>query len=387
MKVAYIGKIQLSDVDLSYLHEAQQLVDMTYIMEVTPRFMRGPAFNIPAIYPKTGVFKAVDVYPEFRKYSEFIDIDKFYVVNTCGKLWYLKAFWTNFLLLLFLIRNKFDVLHLAWAPNLYEFIIYYLRHKMMLTVHDPFPHTGLDTFIVRLRRKVAFFLIPRLIILNKAQKQEFINYYLLPPEQVINSLLSSYTYLRTVRQNVSYLPKSNRYVLFVGKIHPYKGLEYLLPAMEKVHKECPDSCLIVAGSGTFSFDIEKYKSLSYIEIRNRFIPDEELVTLICHSEFIVCPYTDATQSGVIMSAYAFCKPVIATNVGGLPEMVKHNQYGLIVQEKNVDTLADAIVSLWRQPQLVDAFSHQIESNYEVGNLSWRKIAEDLLKEYRAMQKS
>ena len=101
MKIAYIGKTQLSDADLSYLNSAQKLSDITYIMEVTPRFMKGPACNISKIYPHSGVFKATEAYPEFEKYSRIIDVDKFYVVNTCGKFWQLKAFWTNFLLLLF----------------------------------------------------------------------------------------------------------------------------------------------------------------------------------------------------------------------------------------------------------------------------------------------
>ena len=117
---------------------------------------------------------------------------------------------------------------------------------------------------------------------------------------------------------------------------PYKGLDYLLPAMQHVHQQCPDCKLIVAGGGTFHFDITPYHTLSYIDVRNRFIPDSELVALIQHAAFMVCPYTDATQSGVIMSAYAFEKPVIATNVGGLPEMVSHQHYGLIIKERDID---------------------------------------------------
>ncbi len=379
MKIAYLGKIQLSDVDLSYLHEAQQLSDVTLIMEVTPRFMRGPAFNIATMYPKSGVFKAVEAYPEFQKYADFIDIDKFYVVNTPGRLWQLKSFWTQFLLLLFLIRGRFDVLHLAWPPNVYEFILYVLRRKMMLTVHDPFPHTGNDSFIVRLRRKFAFQLIPRLVILNKAQRQDFLNCYHLPPERVINSRLSCYTYLRTVPKDLAQVPEKGTYILFAGKISPYKGLDFLLPAMAKVHACCPDCRLIVAGGGKYHFDIAKYQSLDYIDIRNRFIPDEELVALIDHSAFLVCPYTDATQSGVIMSAYAFNKPVIATNVGGLPEMVEHHRYGLIVKEKDEQALADSIIQMWTQPALVERFSGQIAKDYSKGEKSWKAIAEEMCK--------
>ena len=380
MKIAYLGKIQLSDVDLSYLHEAQQLSDITYILEVCPRFLKGPAFNIGKIYPKSGVFKATDAYPEFQKYASFIDINKFYVVNTCGRLWQLKSFWTHFLLVLFLISKKFDIIHLVWPPNIYEFIIYVLRNKMVLTVHDPFPHSGLDTFIVRLRRKVAFGIIPLFIILNKTQRKDFLNFYHLDESKVINSRLSCYTYLRTINtsRNVNI---NGRYILFAGKISPYKGLDYLLPAMKIINKACPDCRLIIAGGGNYHFDINHYQALDYLDIRNRFIPDYELVTLIKHCAFMVCPYTDATQSGVIMSAFAFYKPIIATNVGGLPEMVRHQRYGMIIKEKDIDALAKSITLLWEHQNMVNDYSKNIKQDYDTGELSWKRIAEEICQVY------
>lgn len=380
MKVAYLGKIQLSDVDLSYLHEAERLSDITYILEVTPRYLMGPAFNIEKIYHKSGLFKATEAYPEFSRLAGFVNLDNFYVLNTCGRLWQLKAFWTNFLLLLFLVRQKFGAIHWAWPPNVYEFPIYFLRKRMLLTVHDPFPHTAHDSFIVRLRRKMAFWLIPRLIILNKAQREDFIIFYHIDPRRIIDSQLSCYTYLQCVKPDTAAAPTS-RYLLFAGRISPYKGLDYLLPAMEKIHAELPDCKLIVAGGGKYHFDIAKYQAADYIDIRNRYIPDEELVALISNCAFMVCPYTDATQSGVIMSAYAFNKPVIASNVGGLPEMVKHNHYGLVIKEKDVDALADSIATLWKDPTLLENFSRQIENDYTHGELSWTEIAQKLCHAY------
>lgn len=378
MKIAYLGKIQLSDVDLSYLHEAQQMADITYIMEVNPRFLTGPAFNIKKIYPKSGLFKATDIYPEFEKLQGFINLDKAYVLNTSGRLWVLKSFWTNFLLLIFLIRQHFNIVHLAWPPNVYEFILYFLRKRMILTVHDPIPHSGLNTRIVRLRRWLAFRLIPNFILLNKAQRQEFLDIYHLADHQVIESQMSCYTYLRTVMPDRSDTPPKGSYILFAGKISPYKGLDYLLPAMEQVHKVCPECRLVVAGGGSFHFDISRYQSLDYIDICNRFIPDDELVSLIQDCAFMVCPYTDATQSGVVMSAFAFNKPVIVTNVGGLPEMVIHQRYGLVVQEKDTTILAQSIASLWQQPELAAAFAQNIRDDYGSGSLSWKKTAENII---------
>lgn len=381
MKIAYIGKIQLSDVDLSYLHEAQKLADVTYIMEVTPRFMKGPAYNLQQVYGKSGVFKATEVYPEFEKYGKLIDLDKFYVVNTCGRLWQLKAIWTNLLLLWFLVRNSFEVIHLTWPPNLYEMSIYFLSRKLLLTVHDPFPHSGLDTFIVRLRRKMAFFFVKRFVILNKTQRQEFLDYYHLQPQQVFDSRLSSYDYLHIVEPDFSHVPSKSSYILFAGKISPYKGVDYLLPAITRVHQTCPDVKLIVAGGGKYHFDIEPYMRLDYIDIRNRFIPDEELVALIKNAAFMVCPYTDATQSGVIMSAYVFHTPVIATRVGALPEMVDDGRTGILIKNKDVDAIAEAVTKLWDDKSLQSRMADNIADLYAGGANSWHSIAESLLKVY------
>lgn len=384
MKIAYIGKIQLSDADLSYLNSAQKLSDITYIMEVTPRFMKGPAYNIGKIYPHSGVFKATEAYPEFEKYSRIIDVDKFYVVNTCGKFWQLKAFWTNFLLLLFLIKNKFDVIHLTWPANVYEFIIYMLKRKMILTVHDPFPHTGLDTRIVRLRRKVAFRCVPHFIILNKAQREKFLSFYHLPSSAVIDSRLSCYTYLNMVEQDMTTVPEQ-KYILFAGKISKYKGVEYLLEAMKKVHDTFPDIKLVVAGSGKYHFDISGYAALPYIDIRNRFIPDEELVALMKKTQFMVCPYTDATQSGVIMSSFTFGTPVIATRVGGLPEMLGNGKYGMLVKEKDTDALYRGICSLLSDEEQLADYRREIAKDYTSdGYLSWKTIAEELRESYLQM---
>ena len=381
MKIAYIGKIQLSDADLSYLNSAQKLSDITYIMEVTPRFMKGPAYNIGKIYPHSGVFKATEAYPEFEKYSRIIDVDKFYVVNTCGKFWQLKAFWTNFLLLLFLIRNKFDVIHITWPANVYEFIIYMLKRKIILTVHDPFPHTGLDTRIVRLRRKVAFRCVPHFIILNKAQREKFLSFYHLPSSAVIDSRLSCYTYLNMVEQDMTTVPEQ-KYILFAGKISKYKGVEYLLEAMKKVHDTFPDIKLVVAGGGKYHFDISEYAALPYIDIRNRFIPDEELVALMNKTQFMVCPYTDATQSGVIMSSFTFGTPVIATRVGGLPEMLGNGKYGMLVKEKDTDALYQGICSLLSDEEQLADYRKEIAKDYTSdGYLSWKTIAEELRESY------
>lgn len=384
-KIAYLGKNELTDVDLSYLHSAQKLSDITYILEINPRLKNGPAIIFPEVAPRTGVFKALELYPQLKSFDGFIDLDKFYVVNSYGRLWFLRSLLAYTSLLFFLIRQKFSLIHLVWPPQLYEFPVYFLRKRMMMTVHDPFPHEdeSHDTLIVRLRRWFAFHLIPKFIILNKAQREKFLDLYQLKGENVYDSKLGSYDYMQTLH-TVSHTPSEQGYILFVGKISQYKGVEYLLEAMEQVHEQFPQQKLIVAGGGKFHFDIEPYKQKDNIEFRNRFIHNDELATLIRNSAFLVCPYTNATQSGVIMSAYAFCKPVIATTVGGLPEMLGNGELGPLVPPKDSEALAKAMCKLLGDKESQKNYSENISLVYREGELSWKEIARKLSDIYKQL---
>lgn len=380
-KIAYYGSIQLTDTDFSFLHEAKNMADITYYLEVCPRYKNGPALSISKLYPKSGIYKARDIYKEFEKYDGFIDLDKAYVVNATGRLWALKSLWLHIVLLFRMIANRYDVIHVAWPLNINQFVLYFLRRIMILTVHDPFPHSFSETRIVRLRRTVAFSLTDNFIILNKNQREEFIKYYHLENKTVIDSRLSNCTFLQAIDNVLEQKDKQFEYILAFGRICRYKGFDYLLPAMKKVHEKHPDCKLVIAGKGDFHFDISEYASLDYIDLRNRFIPDDEMVSLVKNALFMVCPYTDATQSGVIMSSYAFYRPVVATNVGGLPEMVVDGRYGLIVKEKDVDALAEAINKLLDDRTLLDTFSKNIEADYTSGERSWHETAKKLVAEY------
>ena len=85
-----------------------------------------------------------------------------------------------------------------------------------------------------------------------------------------------------------------------------------------------------------------------------------------------------------MSAYAFNKPVLATNVGALPEMVINNYNGIIVQAKNSQALAEGILSM--SPAKIKLFANNIEKDYSFGENSWEVIVEHILKEYKEVCK-
>ncbi len=376
MKIAYYSGKMFSDVDLSYLHEAQKESDVTYFVPIHKGNLCGAAFNIKKQYPHTGIFKAVDVYPELAKFAKLIDVDKFFVVNSCtSRMWHPQNLWLY--LKLALILAKYDVLHATNFFYYYEYVLYLLRKKIVLTVHDPFPHSNAEsnTSMVLRNRRVGMRLLSHFILLNKVQKTPFIEINKLQIKHVYDSRLGRYDYLKIYEKQEQSVDK---YVLFFGQITSHKGLDVLFPAMKKVHEKYSNVKLVVAGRGAFSFDISEYEQMDYIDIQNRFIPDDELAELIQGTQFVVCPYNDATQSGVVMSAFAFNKPVVATNVGGLPEMIVHEQLGLIVPPRDVDSLADAMCELLDEDNgKLFKFSKNIENEYAEGDKSWKCIAQKL----------
>lgn len=379
MKVAYISAIYFSDMDISLLHEMQKKADVYYFLLLGPMF-KGAAVNIKNPFRENGIFRA-DEYPELRRFSEYLDMDKFYVINRSRPHVSSPGNLTLYCKLVsFLKKERFDIIHISDFLHYTEFPLFFLRNKMIISVHDPLQHSSIVSKRVELQRKILFKLIKKIVIFNESQKQEFCKKYGLCKSNILTTHLSSYNYLKAYSSksdsNISY-----RYVLFFGQILSNKGLEYLFPAMKAVHEKCPDVKLIVAGKGKYYFDIEEYKDLSYFKIDNRFIPDEELTSLIKGCEFVVCPYNDATQSGVVMSAFAFGKPVVATNTGGLPEMVKDGVFGYIVPTRDEENLAEKMISLLGNPEILQKMSSNIFEYYESGEGSWKMTAEDLFNFY------
>lgn len=140
-------------------------------------------------------------------------------------------------------------------------------------------------------------------------------------------------------------------LLFFGFIRKYKGLDLLLQAIPLLKQEdsrFKNSNLQVLIAGEFYEDEKPYRELiakygieNDLVLRTEFIPDSEVKYYLCAADAVVQPYRNATQSGVTPLAYHFEKPMIVTNVGGLPTLVLHEKTG-IVCEPNAGSIARAI---------------------------------------------
>ena len=388
MKIAYLSPSFMSDVDLSYLstlHAERPDFTVDYFLQLSPTTLRSAAVNIRQAFPESGVFHA-DVYPELKVFDALFPSEHTFVVNDLGtKSYSLQTIVAYFDLYRRLKRENYDIIHFTWPLPLAGSILYGLKDRMLMTVHDPFPHSSVRGWLIKRIRQLAFWKVRYFILLNRAQRQAFLDCYRLEDSQIFDSQLSAYTYLCAYRHDTPQAPQP--YILFFGQVTPHKGIRYLFEAMKVVHQSHPDVKLVVAGRWKKGYEEpELHDCPDYIEMLPRFIPDEDLANFIADSLFVVTPYLDATQSGVIMSAYAFGKPCIATNVGGLPEMVLHERYGLIVPPRDADAIAEAIIRLLNNPTFCQTLSENITHDYLQGDKSWKKITHELSAYYNKICK-
>jgi glycosyltransferase involved in cell wall biosynthesis len=143
----------------------------------------------------------------------------------------------------------------------------------------------------------------------------------------------------------------DKIILFFGFIRQYKGLDLLLKAMAEKELQQQDIKLLIAGE--FYEDpkqymdlIQAYKLEDKVILKTEFIPDSQVKYYLCAADCVVQPYRNATQSGVTPLAYHFEKPMVVTNVGGLPSLVPHEKSGLVC-EPDPASIAQAIARFYQ----------------------------------------
>lgn len=177
--------------------------------------------------------------------------------------------------------------------------------------------------------------------------------------------------------------KNQKTALFFGFIRAYKGLDILIKAIPYI--KTPNIKIVVAGE--FYEDKTYYDTLikeladsSTIELHADFISNEEVKYYFSAADVVVQPYKTATQSGISQIAYHFEKPMIVTNVGGLPEIVPHNKAGLVV-EPNPVAIANAIDDFYTNNK-ENAFIEGVKQ--EKKRYQWDNFVQQLLQLYHTL---
>jgi glycosyltransferase involved in cell wall biosynthesis len=179
-----------------------------------------------------------------------------------------------------------------------------------------------------------------------------------------------------------HIPKDEKIMLFFGFIRKYKGLDILLGAIKilKSSNYPPlghEGKLLIAGEfyedrKPYDEQIAKLGIEDWLILKTEFIADSEVKYYLSAADVVIQPYRSATQSGVTPLAYHFEKPMIVTNVGGLPSLVPDDKVGLIA-EPNAESIAAKITEFF-QKGAAHFLPHLIE---EKKKYSWEKMVETI----------
>jgi glycosyltransferase involved in cell wall biosynthesis len=283
-----------------------------------------------------------------------------------------------------LALNEYDLIHFNGLDATLLLINSFLRKKRkVFTIHDVKLHSGeRKEKVANVAEIVCKWLINskhQIIIQNKSDYDEILRLY---PNKKDKINLIPFKCLSIFKEFLNIdasLVKSD--ILFFGRISKYKGLKYLVDAIEIVRKTYPSIRVLIAGAGNMEKELPKIKINGNIKVINRYITNEEITNYIENTKIVVCPYTDATQSGVVMTSFAFGKPVIGSSVGGFLDVIEDNVTGLLVPPRDVNLLAEAIKSLLSNEKKINDMSKNIQKLCENGIFSWDSILNDVEKIY------
>ncbi len=386
-KVLYFSNPFYLDYDIPLIRHLSAECDLHYFLDVSPLSARATIFSIENLIKTAGILNG----KAYNLENRFDDLPngKTFIVNRKTN----RLSFSNLLLQFRLARviRKINpyIIHFNIDFNHNYFLLYFLlKTPIVCTIHDPLPHSDNDTFREALKRNISYRFINNYIILNREQQEAFIIRYRLQRKNLFTSTLGIYDYLLRFSPlpstKKSHLKGDSIQLILYGRINRYKGIKYLLPAFDSILSKFSDTKLVIAGKGDPEVgNIEGRKNILFI---NRYIENEDLAKLIYESDIVVCPYTDATQSGVIMTAFAFCKPVIATDTGGLKNFVEDGITGLLIEPANSVRLEEAIEKFILDPGMLDIMSRNIFNIYHTGESSWMTIAGRTLRIYSSIIK-
>ena len=242
------------------------------------------------------------------------------------------------------------------------FFLSFVPQPVVLDLHDPVLHSGEEKIQTRVMQGATLRFAKTVIVHGKTLKKEFL---VARPDfasaDVFVLLRGPYgNYSRWAKPGVCEENDGNT-VLFFGRIKRYKGLQYLAEAAPAIKRAVPNARIIVAGKGD-SVDKEFFERAGIVA-RNEFIRDEDVAELFQRSAVVVLPYTDATQSAVALIAFAFDKPVVATRVGGLPEVVFDGETGILVPPRDSKALCNAIINILKNKELRARMKREIKRRY------------------------
>jgi glycosyltransferase involved in cell wall biosynthesis len=260
--------------------------------------------------------------------------------------------------------------------------------KIVLTVHDLLPHdTGeahKETFLELYR------MVDRLICHSDHIRARLRTEFSVPEEKVSVIPHGPFFYDLPAAGSEPMPPLLDKkpgtvMVLWQGIIFPYKGIDLLLRAWQRVEAQGGDCQLAIVGTGAPELleEIrEQVKSLGLkrVQLEPRFISARELVALYRAADVVVYPYRAITTSGALATGLALGKTIVASDLPVFRELLTDRENVLLVAPQDCDALAGALIELVRDSALRELLANNVRA-MEFGDESWHAIAKQTMETY------
>ncbi|STD53406.1 glycosyltransferase family 4 protein [Empedobacter falsenii] len=267
-----------------------------------------------------------------------------------------------------------DALYIPMISLINPGILFFIKSiKIYYTLHDPIEHVGEKNSFVELIRKYELKKSDKVILLNNFFRGYVQDHYKIHSNNIIVIPHASFFSNTFPSLNSEFKKK----FLFVGRIEEYKGIGLLLEALSQIIETKKDIVLTIAGRGDLSKFKNQISALSNnLLIDNRWLTNEEIDSLIQENDFVVLPYLDASQSGVVPVVFANKRFVIVTNKGALSEQVPEGM-GYVVNA-DAKSLAEKILKIYNLDFKEVTKINNNAYDYAFENLTWDASAKILM---------
>lgn len=322
MKVVYVTYPWFLDFSIEYIKELAKRVDLHVFVITSEGKLSSTIFNLTsiphhnskAIYPFSAIKDELKDAAFFDPY--IMDCKSFDFVFFPKRRVGMDGIKKNKQLAKMINAIAPDVIHFDdISIELFALPLFVKCRKWVIDVHDPKPHSGEQDWRRKLIRSLMYPRADFFLTFSEHSKKTFRAIYG-NKKSVHNLSLVPYTFYANYESSTSAIPLPDNYLLFIGRVSQYKGVDDLLKSFQALSKRHPDLKLVIAGKWKANFAVpdELVKS-ERITIINRFLENEEVAALVRHSRAVICPYKDATQSGVVMTSFGLEKKVIVSKIG------------------------------------------------------------------------
>jgi glycosyltransferase involved in cell wall biosynthesis len=166
------------------------------------------------------------------------------------------------------------------------------------------------------------------------------------------------------------------HLLMFGRLLAYKGLDLLAGALKLLGPR-PELAVRVVGSGPESAELRELRALPGVTVENRWVPEDEIGSLLAWSDALVLPYREASQSGVAAAALAAGRWVLATRVGGLPEQLSGAMRAILC-DPDETSLAKELRDLMDGPRGTAVPAENVD-------LAWCDMAASLMRQIETLE--